>query len=615
MAHAPIAIPPAALDFAADGTPRSALYDDVYHSAHGGREQARHVFLGGNGLPERWRGRESFTVVETGFGLGLNFLETWRALAADPAAPRRLNFVSVEQHPLTAQDVVRVHAQDAELAPLARELAAAWPPLARGFHRLHLAGGRITLTLLFGDAGAMLAGLEARADAIYLDGFAPARNPAMWSPAICTELARLAAPGATLATWTVAGTVRDALARAGFELTRRAGFAHKREMLVGHRPGSAAATTDRERRAIVVGAGLAGTSCAERLAARGWEVTLIERHAAPAQEASGNPAGLLRPVLNLRDHANARLSRAALAYALAHLARLEPNGLAGRWAASGVLHLALDEATAARQREIVTALGYPVDLVRCVNAAEGGALAGAAVQHPGWWFERAAWADPAAVCRAGLAAHGGRIATRFARAAAALAPSDAGWTLRDGRGEIIAAAPVAVLATAHDCNALWPQAGIPLSPVRGQVTVLPPAAGRALRAPVCGDGYVAPVPGGGFCAGATFQHDDFDLAPRADDHAANLARLARLLPGFAAGLDPAQLTGRAALRAQSPDRMPVFGALAPGLFVATGLGARGLVWAPLGAELIASLVAGDPLPVERELVAAVAPQRFAGDAA
>ncbi|MDA0190182.1 MAG: tRNA (5-methylaminomethyl-2-thiouridine)(34)-methyltransferase MnmD, partial [Proteobacteria bacterium] len=204
---------PATLLRAADGTPRSDVYDDVYHSAAGALGQARHVFLAGNGLPERWRGRERFAVLETGFGLGGNFLATWAAWRADPQRCERLHFVSCEKHPFTAADIAAVHAtllaapDGADvLAPLAAQLRARWPLLVPGFQRLHFDAGRVTLTLLLGDATRLLPQLDPGdgIDAFFLDGFSPAKNPDLWSPALLGQFARLAAPGATLATWSVA---------------------------------------------------------------------------------------------------------------------------------------------------------------------------------------------------------------------------------------------------------------------------------------------------------------------------------------------------------------------------------------------------------------------------
>ena len=224
---------PAGLTLAADGTPYSPSYDDVYHSAAGAHAQANHVFLAGNGLPDRWAGRAQYVIVETGFGLGLNFLATWLAWRDDAQRCRTLHFISLEKHPLAATDLARVHLAWPKLATLADELRRNWPALETGAHELEFDGGRVRLTLYFGDAVDILPTLDAAADAFYLDGFSPAKNPALWSPALCSSLARLAGDGATLATWSVAGSVRRALAAAGFAVVRRPGFAGKRQMLVG----------------------------------------------------------------------------------------------------------------------------------------------------------------------------------------------------------------------------------------------------------------------------------------------------------------------------------------------------------------------------------------------
>jgi tRNA 5-methylaminomethyl-2-thiouridine biosynthesis bifunctional protein len=235
------AIEPATLTFNPDGLPVSPTYGDVYHAAAGAHAQARHVFLGGNGLPARWAGRERFVIVETGFGLGVNFMATWLAWRGDASRCRTMHFVSFEKHPFGTADLAQAHAAFPELAALSQALCAAWPPLVAGTHRLRCDDGRVALTLHFGDARAALPEIDERADAFYLDGFSPAKNPDLWSPALCRSLACIARSGATLATWSVAGDVRRALAAAGFEVERRPGFAGKRQMLAGRYPGEATA--------------------------------------------------------------------------------------------------------------------------------------------------------------------------------------------------------------------------------------------------------------------------------------------------------------------------------------------------------------------------------------
>ena len=226
----------ARLILADDGTPYSPAYGDVYHSAAGGHAQATHVFMGGNGLPGRWRRRSRFVILETGFGLGTNFLATWLAWQNDPQRCAELHFISLEKHPFAAADLARAHQGWPEFAELSAELILQWPApesLRPGDHRLVLSEGRVVLHLVFGDALECLPKLDAEVDAFYLDGFSPAKNPDLWSPELCRSLHRLAVPGATLATWSVAGAVRRALSDAGFAVEKRPGFAEKRQMLVG----------------------------------------------------------------------------------------------------------------------------------------------------------------------------------------------------------------------------------------------------------------------------------------------------------------------------------------------------------------------------------------------
>ena len=602
----PIRRPTAKLSFTTQGTPFHEGTEDIYHSEHGGLAQARRVFLAGNGLPERWRGRASFTILETGFGIGLNFLAAWDALRADASGPKRLHFVSVEKEPLARADLKRALEPWAELAPLAGALVESWPPPLAGFHRLHFDGGRVILTLLFGQAHQDLPQLEAAADAFFLDGFTPARNPEIWSPETVRELARLAAPGATLATWTVSGGVRAALSDVGFHLEKRAGFGGKREMLVGRWREEAREMTSAPREAVVVGAGLAGTLCAERLAARGWSVALVDAR----ERGEASAVGLVRPIANLRDAINAQASRSAFLYALQHFRALQVEGYHLQWDRCGVLQLASDDEEAARMAAIA-GQGYPEEFLAFADRERASSLAGYEVPRPGWWFASGAWVSLRSLGIASLARAGERVTRHLGRRIERIESEDHQWRALDHEGRVIAAAPVLILANAVDAKRLAPEARLALSAVRGQVTYLPADRTRKLEHIVSGNGYVSPMPDGGHCIGASYRHDDPETAVRAADHAENLERAESLLPGFTRGIDPACLTGWTGFRATVPDRLPIFGACAaPGLHVATGLGSRGLLWAPLGAELIASVLSGEPSPLPRDLRGAISPRRF-----
>lgn len=231
MSYTPIV--PAELTFDGNGIPYAPAYGDCYHSASGALEQARQVFLAGNDLPARWQGHD-FVVLETGFGLGLNFLATWAAWNQNPG--RRLHYVAIEKHPFRRNDLARLHERWPELAPLAERLQAQWPLPLPGLHRLDF--GDVILTLGFGDVQELLPQLTLTADAIYLDGFAPAKNPEMWSDEVFAELRRLAALGATLASWSVLDDMMFRLSRQGFRLEKRPGFGTKRYMLAGRLHGA-----------------------------------------------------------------------------------------------------------------------------------------------------------------------------------------------------------------------------------------------------------------------------------------------------------------------------------------------------------------------------------------
>lgn len=641
----PEARPPlqaARLEFDERGVPFASQYGDVYHSADGALEQAHHVFLHGNGLPARWQGHSPFCILETGFGIGLNFIATWRAWQNDPKRCRHLHFVSVEKHPFSQADLSTLHQRllGAEYATLSHQLIQRWPLATHGIHRLHLqndALGSVTLTLLFGEVQPMLRQAVLAADAIYLDGFAPARNPDMWSDEVIHALSRLAAPNATFASWSVTASVRRALEAQGFATEKCPGFGHKRDMMHGalNEYGNRVAEQRAARqprfanqRAVVIGAGLAGCAATERLAARGWNVDLIERHAAPAQEASGNLAGLMRPMLARDESHIVRLSRSAYLYGLAQLNRLN-TGLDSppRFGMTGILQVARDAEHAQEQRDILQRLNLPTALVQFCEGNEASSHCGWPQTHGGWWFPHAAWVNPPSLCTALLAQWPERIRTLFCQSALSVERTARDtWRVLDGE-QCIAEAEVVIFANAADACQFGLQ--LPLEKVRGQVTHIPPTCNalQTLKAPVCGEGYVVPHYGDAACLGATFEFNDDSTEIRPAAHLENLARLQKLLPGVDL---PAlnQLEGRVSFRTATPDRLPFVGPVPDwqtplkqgtklrdvgrqkGLYAAVGYGARGLTWCGLAGEILAAQICGEPLPIELDLLESIDPARY-----
>jgi tRNA 5-methylaminomethyl-2-thiouridine biosynthesis bifunctional protein len=585
--------PPSPLVFDADGLPRSARYGDVYFSREGGLAESRAVFLAGCGLPERWAGRRRFTVAELGFGTGLNILallDLWRA-HRPPGG--RLAIFSVEAEPIPEADARRALAAWPELADLAALLLARWPGRRAGFQRIELPQLHATLELAVMDAAAALDAWRGAADAWFLDGFAPAVNPAMWTDALMGLVAARSRPGARAATYTVAGQARRALAAAGFAVERRPGFGHKRERLEARAPGETPAEASTPPRMAIVGAGIAGAALARAFAAEGVAAEVFEVDRAGAG-ASGNPAALVTPRLD------AGLGPAAALHAQAFHAAVDLyDALPGAVIARGVLQLEAQPRDAARFARVAASDLFEPGALAVIGADAASARLGEAAPAA-LDLVAARVIDPAVALAAWLPAVRQATVARLERD-----DEHGGWRLLDADGRTLAEADVVCLAAGAGLAALWPHA--PLQPVRGQLSWAegvdaPPAAAWGA--------YAGPTRGG-VMFGATHDRDDAATDLRDADDARNLAALAARLPALGARLAGRPLQRRAAVRAVTPDRMPLAGEAAPGLFVLGGLGARGFALAPLLATHVAALALGAPSPLPAPLARLIAVERFA----
>ncbi|AKJ99575.1 FAD-dependent cmnm(5)s(2)U34 oxidoreductase [Pseudomonas chlororaphis] len=644
----------AQLDWDEQGRPRSRVFDDVYFSDQSGLDETRYVFLEQNQLAERFAALPEdgrLVIGETGFGTGLNFLCAWQLFEQCAPAGARLHFVSVEKYPLSPEDLRRALALWPQLQAQAQQLLDQYVAIHQGFQRLVLANGRVTLTLLIGDALEQLPQLDARIDAWFLDGFAPARNPEMWTAELFAELARLAAPGSTLSTFTSTGWVRRLLNAAGFKMKRTPGIGHKWEILRGvflgwpeQTPAPSAAkpwyarpaALGNERRAVVIGGGLAGCASAASLAARGWQVTLLERHAGLAEEASGNPQGVLYLKLSAHGTALSQMILSGFGYTRRLLEHLQ-RGV--DWDGCGVLQLAFNHKEAERQAQLAEA--FPADLLHPLAQPEAQRLSGIGLACGGLFYPEGGWVHPPALCR--WQASGTAIEVQAHHDVLQLRRVDGQWQAWDSQ-RCLASAPVVILASAAEIKRFEPAAGLPLKRIRGQITRLPQTArSQDLATVVCAEGYVAPPRLGEHTLGASFDFNSDDLTPTAAEHAGNLQMLEEISEDLlerlgAATLDPQRLEGRAAFRCTSPDYLPIVGPLADsqafheayhalskdarqvpdipcpwldGLYVNSGHGSRGLITAPLSGELIAAWLDDEPLPLPRSVAEACHPNRFA----
>jgi tRNA 5-methylaminomethyl-2-thiouridine biosynthesis bifunctional protein len=529
------------------------------------------------GWQAHWQGRERYVIFATSW-CEADF-NSWRAdWREDPERPRHLHVIALAPHPLA------------------------------GWRRLLQDEAAITLDLLHTTLPLALAQLQARIDAVQLSDDAA-------DPELLRPLSRLLNRDAVLQ-----GAPMSAVLAATGWIDDGAGVLR----YATRKPIPAPPPAPR-RTALVIGAGLAGVAACERLCARGWQVSLLERHPAAAMEASGNLAGISMPLLSKDDNQASRLSRAAFLFARDYWQRLGGVGAQGtiEGAQCGVLLAARDPADAALQRAIASARAMPPEYAEWFEAAAASKRFGAVAPHGAWFFQEAGWIRPASAIAAMLNACGPGLTRHLNTGDITLAQNGDGWQAIDGSGNRIASAAIVIVASG--AGAIAQTAALPLVRVRGQVTHLAGEAVPELGFVLCREAYITPMAGGIRSAGATYDND-FDPQLRQSSQDDNLANMRSMLADDSLAID-APLAGRVGFRAVAPDRLPMVGAVPepefalgaerlrdlprqPGLYALLGYASRGLTWAPLAAELLAAQLESEPLPLPADLTAALDPARF-----
>ena len=500
------------------GIPFSPEFDDIYFNADGPIGQSEYVF--NSVFDEIWSKKSEFNVLEMGFGAGLNFLCAFKRFKN---TDKFLNFVSIEKAPIARDDLAKIYANFSELADVSSKFLDAYPPLIRGFHRLNLAPN-VTLTLCFGDVDTVLDELSFIADAVFMDGFAPAKNEAMWSERVCAKIANLCAFGARVCTYSASGALKRALQNSGFEVNLLKGYGKKREMLrakfAGERqtqseiwfsrfdPASGATP----KTALVIGGGVAGCVCAFKLRERGLDVTIAEKRSDIALNGSGNHCGILmplitKPTVNLgRMHMNAFLQAARFYGQNLGADEIEFCGATDyayeqktlerfyEWrefdADNGVFELKFEDEPYASAFIFSGAKARPRKMCKAVSAGIKTLLN---CEFTG--FETL---------------EGGAVRAHF----------------KDGQ---TIDADMLVLAIGSESMELFADYDIRLSSVRGQVTHIAPAVWTP--APFSAKGYVCPPAEGVQVIGATYDRNLFLDEPRSSDDEKNLADVAEFLGG------------------------------------------------------------------------------------
>lgn len=650
-------IHPAEISWNELGLPVANQFDDVYFSNDDGLAETRYVFLEKNHLPHRWMetSYSQFVIAESGFGSGLNFLALWHLFKQTPEnfRPKRLHFISFEKYPLNKSDLIQTLAHWPELSDYAQQLHAKYPDiLTPGCQRIIFEAGQITLDLWFGDIHDSLKTLPQTAsglvDCWFLDGFAPSKNPQMWSQPLFDAMARLSRPKATLATFTAAGFVRRGLIAAGFEMHKEPGFGHKREMICGqlksHQPQPTAAPWFARPKMteptdiVIIGAGLAGASLSYALSRRGIKHRLYEHADSPASAASGNRQGAIYPLLQNHNAAINEFFCSAFSYNRQILKQLVADGHSIRHQWCGVLQLGYDEKSMAKLDKL-KARDWPESLLYPVDASGASERLGQDVEHQGIFYPLAGWANPGDLVSALLDASvsSGYAQVHYQSTLEHLSRDDQGITLsingKNSRCQQL------ILANGHQMTDFSQTQAYPITPVRGQVTHLAENDyTRPLKTVLCYDGYLTPSHQNSHCIGATYQRNQLSRELSEADTQSNIAALPRCFnQDWVNHLEIDSSIGRAAIRATLRDHLPMMGPmlnvasltetfasvpqpklsatlkdipLIKGVYLLAGLGARGVCSAPLLAELLACEMTGEPTPVSQDVLDALHPARF-----
>ncbi len=605
------------------GLPSSAEFDDIYFSKSNGIAESRYVFLDANNLTERWSTLTDdsiFSIGETGFGTGLNFLLAWQLWAARKNKnAAHLHFISVEKYPLKLNDLEQALTLWPELSPFSEALIQSYPPQPMSdIHRLQFPEYNVSLTLCFGEASECFEQLapittagpsveqqnygvgrcSPHIDAWFLDGFAPSKNPDMWSENLFSAIKQLSNQHSSFATFTAASAVRKQLSEIGFTCRKINGFGKKREMLVGNFSASEDTYTQYESRqttppthfreykhqkieaepswhlndrselppvkhCIVVGGGLAGCHTAFALAQKNINVTLIEKEPKLAQHASGNKQGIVYAKLSPYDSPLNTFNLNALLYATQFYDTLKLYEHAGDQC--GVLHLATSETSKKQYQAFCQHFQECPQFAQWLNIDECESISGVKSNYPALYLPQTGWLSPAAVCSHLVDHPNIRVVTRSAlsrleycnqRWQVSLSPQKSG-DIDSLSGDAV------VMANAYAASSLSFTDHLPLKRIRGQVSHLPvDQSSQKLRSVLCGDGYIAPATGGHHCVGASFNLHSFDPKICPEDHQENLNKLAQLSPELSkesAATADGSLSGKVGFRCTTPDYFPIVG--------------------------------------------------------
>ena len=658
--------------FQDNGAPYSKTFDDIYFDSKTGCEQSKTVFIKANNIIERLQNNnEVFTIAETGFGTGLNFLLTLEVYSnlfckgfsknqfLKKIEEKKLHFISVEKYPLTKKCLAQSLKLFPHLEVFYNQLLQQYPEdittIQTNSISFEFFNKAVSLTLYIGDAtetySSLSAPKEGLIDAWYLDGFSPRKNPDMWSIALFTQIARLAKEQSTLSTFTIAGFVRRQLIDVGFRLQKIETSGVKKEVLQAVYQQSKTIGKGYQVRprivkpqhVAIIGGGIASACAAYFLTTQGVKVTLYCKDSTVAQGASGNAIGALFPLLHQKKDDISEFYETAYWRALTLYNSLLEQGFNFSHEWCGLLEVSYKEALTKRQNLFDEIQAWPKNLIHSVTAEQAKEISGLPLKNGGLFMPSAGWIAPKELVSALLSAakttNRLRVETSIEVESLTQNP-DLTWQLDTKKNSKKAQIKesVVIICGGADSIHINNMNKLPLTSVRGQITSMKTNNGIGkLSTVICHKGYLTPAHNNIHCIGATFDKNSFDITENNAGNEFNLNMLNQCLPKIIDWTTDDVVSAKARLRCMTPDHLPMVGAMpevdkhttiyahlrkdknwkfyesAPtvsNLYVLTGLGARGLCSAPLTAEILAADICGTPYPVNSKMLFNLSPNRF-----
>lgn len=657
-----------------DTTPVSVSFDDFYFSTDDGINESRYVFLKPNNIPACFQSKDikqTCIIAETGFGTGLNFLLTWQAWREVASPKRPLHFFSIEKYPLTKEDLSRSLSHWPELKELSQLLINQYPPLVSGLQCLEFEAGNVRLHLFFGDVSTDLSKMSFKADAWYLDGFAPKKNPDMWTADFFKLIREKSNPEATFSTFTSASIVRKTLIENGFTVSKQEGFGKKREMLFGsynidHQnsnsknqehtqktswslPSSQEYSASQNHEldteyydVAVIGAGIAGLTTAYELAKSGLKVCVVEQNQAPVSGASGQSQLAMYAKLPSEANKLFKFIIQALSSSIRFYNTLQSETVFNEqdmfWNQTGLMQLAWNEKESKKIDKFFENIQLPKDLIQFIDARNATEKSGLDIKVGALWFEKAGWLDPKKYAETLLKNYSIKIIYDYKINSLSFCEERKVWALNSSDKASIHAR-YTVIANSNDAKHIPQLSHLPIKPLRGQVSSASHPLLKPSKVVICGEGYLCPAVNNWHHFGATFDLKCHEPIIKQSDLEQNINSLRNWLPEWMpdSAVENAHYEHSAGLRCTTPDYLPIvgrapmyeimlddfaklrvdsnackhqYGTYYPNLFVNVGHGSKGLFTTPLAAHIIRHQICGGLPPCIEEHRVMLSPARF-----